>query len=179
MLNAISFLFEREEIPPDSHPQYHALLPGLLRRRGRTGEERHVLHGHDVFEQLAGSATAESRICPSPAATSAAPASPSVPIVRWRMLCAKVAWQWCGCILTWLTMCLLTGVEEDGVRMFDPYYAGRAVPEREGGGHVGASDRLQPHRPLRLFQSERATSCTPWANGRGGRRCCCSTSAPS
>lgn len=33
MLNAVGYLFRREEIPPEIRPQYHDVLSGLLRRR--------------------------------------------------------------------------------------------------------------------------------------------------
>ena len=53
MLNAIIYLFDRDEIPPEVNPKYHALLSGLLQQRRHSGKKRYIQGGHDVSFQLA------------------------------------------------------------------------------------------------------------------------------
>lgn len=53
MMNAIAYLFEREEIPPGGDPKYHALLPGLPQQGRYPGEKGNIQSRDDVPEQLA------------------------------------------------------------------------------------------------------------------------------
>lgn len=53
MLNALAFLFEREDIPPEAVRNIMLYCPGLLRLGRRKRQKRHLLCGDDVSQQLA------------------------------------------------------------------------------------------------------------------------------
>lgn len=53
MLDAISYLFDREEILPEIIRNVMHLLSGLLWLGRDSGKERHFASSHDVSEQLA------------------------------------------------------------------------------------------------------------------------------
>lgn len=74
---------------------------------------------------------------------------------------------------------LLTGVEEDGVRMFDPYYVDEPFPNENVVVTLDHPTTYNRIVPFDSFNREEPRAVRPGRTGGAGRRCCCSTSAPS
>ena len=172
LLNAVSFLFEREDIPPElvrnimlysldtygadgvsgksgtSHTAMLFLSHWLegFGKAGRLPIRSEYLTGRDV------NLGAGSRIVSALRRGGAA-------VVRLDL----DGWHYV----------LLTGIEGDGVRVFDPYYLPESLPAdvQAVEGHEEAYNRIVPRCDSRRRRS------TPTALGRmnSGRRCCSST----